>query len=85
MERGPCAAPVEPALTETAKASAERPNARRRISRNDKVRFQEMRIKKSARGGFLMRILELKVGVEPTTCGLRNRCSTTELLQHSFF
>ena len=25
--------------------------------------------------------LELKVGVEPTTCGLRNRCSTTELLQ----
>jgi hypothetical protein len=24
---------------------------------------------------------ELKVGVEPTTCGLRNRCSTTELLQ----
>jgi hypothetical protein len=25
--------------------------------------------------------LELKVGFEPTTCGLRNRCSTAELLQ----
>ena len=24
---------------------------------------------------------ELEVGLEPTTCGLRNRCSTTELLQ----
>ena len=24
---------------------------------------------------------ELKVGFEPTTCGLRNRCSTAELLQ----
>jgi hypothetical protein len=28
---------------------------------------------------------ELKVGFEPTTCGLRNRCSTAELLQHLFF
>ena len=26
--------------------------------------------------------IELKVGFEPTTCGLRNRCSTAELLQH---
>ena len=28
--------------------------------------------------------LELKVGFEPTTCGLRNRCSTAELLQHTY-
>ena len=27
--------------------------------------------------------LELKVGFEPTTCGLRNRCSTAELLQQN--
>jgi hypothetical protein len=27
---------------------------------------------------------ELVVGLEPTTCGLRNRCSTTELHQHLF-
>ena len=32
--------------------------------------------------GKELAFLELKVGVEPTTCGLRNRCSTTELLQH---
>ncbi len=29
--------------------------------------------------------LELKVGFEPTTCGLRNRCSTAELLQQLEF
>jgi hypothetical protein len=33
--------------------------------------------------GKVMAGFELKVGVEPTTCGLRNRCSTTELLQHN--
>jgi len=27
--------------------------------------------------------MELAVGLEPTTCGLRNRCSTTELRQHA--
>ena len=32
-------------------------------------------------GRFITNNFELKVGVEPTTCGLRNRCSTTELLQ----
>src|SRR5450830_804648 len=27
---------------------------------------------------------ELAVGFEPTTCGLRNRCSTAELRQHFY-
>ena len=33
------------------------------------------------RYGGRLRNFELKVGFEPTTCGLRNRCSTAELLQ----
>ena len=36
------------------------------------------------RNGLSRCRFELKVGLEPTTCGLRNRCSTTELLQHIF-
>jgi hypothetical protein len=32
-----------------------------------------------------LRNFELKVGFEPTTCGLRNRCSTAELLQQTSF
>ena len=39
-----------------------------------------------SRGGaarFSCRGLELKVGFEPTTCGLQNRCSTVELLQRN--
>ena len=31
----------------------------------------------------LLRLSELVVGLEPTTCGLRNRCSTTELHQQN--
>jgi hypothetical protein len=34
------------------------------------------------RGGFTLEMMEPKVGFEPTTDGLRNRCSTPELLRH---
>jgi hypothetical protein len=112
IDRCPRVAPVDPAATDTANASAARPRAKRNISKNDIAAFHlYLRSKKKPpmadrccnhthmiTGIVLTQhhrqtrdlrlipinsfLFELVVGLEPTTCGLRNRCSTTELHQH---
>lgn len=47
----------------------------------DVVAVIPCRVKRRYRGGWIGPPLELMVGVEPTTCGLQSRCSTTGLHQ----